>query len=185
MKLRRATLVAMSLAIVAVAGPLAGPSAAQPKPVSPTRPAEKKTPPAKQKPSDNAKSIVLQGKVVPYRAAFERLFGLPLQENWAGDLLALETSDGRLIPVLPTESARFFYQDETMRNRLMQLTARVREKTPGLEIIDLKSVKDGKLHDIYYWCEICSIRLMQLKACECCQGPLEVREVLLDAPKPK
>jgi hypothetical protein len=39
------------------------------------------------------------------------------------------------------------------------------------------SYKDGKLHDVYYWCDICSIRGSELHACDCCGGPMELREV--------
>ena len=34
----------------------------------------------------------------------------------------------------------------------------------------------GELHDIYYWCDICSIRRAEKNLCECCGAPMELRE---------
>lgn len=118
----------------------------------------------------------LRGKVVPYRAALERRFGLQAAGDQADDLLALQTKDGRLLPLLPTEGAKFFYLDAANHKRPMQLTVRRYEKTPGLVVIEVHSIRDGKLNEIYYWCGICAIKSYAKEPCECCQLPVELRE---------
>ena len=37
-------------------------------------------------------------------------------------------------------------------------------------------LREGKLHEVYYWCDICSIRRGEKMTCECCGGPMELRE---------
>ena len=39
----------------------------------------------------------------------------------------------------------------------------------------LFAYKDGKRLRITYWCDICAIAMYELKECECCQGPIELR----------
>ena len=36
--------------------------------------------------------------------------------------------------------------------------------------------RDGKLMDVSYWCEVCSIRSVDPGPCFCCQGKVELRE---------
>ena len=120
--------------------------------------------------------VHVRGKVTAYKAAMKRLFGLEFVGKWGVDLLALETDDGRLLPLLPTDGARFFYHDRRMLGRPVLLTARRHDRTPGLQVIDIHSIKDDKVHEIYYWCDVCAIKMYQLQQCDCCQGPIEVRE---------
>jgi hypothetical protein len=42
--------------------------------------------------------------------------------------------------------------------------------------------RDGKLVDVYYWCEVCSIRGVDPGPCACCQGAVELREAPAAAP---
>jgi hypothetical protein len=62
-----------------------------------------------------------------------------------------------------------------VRERELQITARLREGNQ-LETIKVQSVKDGKLYDIYYFCDICSIRAYTPGLCPCCRNELEFRE---------
>lgn len=123
----------------------------------------------------------LRGRVVPFRKAAER-WGVELVEDWGADLLALDADDGRVLPLLPTHAARFFYQDPAMWDRPMEIVGRFFPSLGSLEMIEVHSLHGGKPYEIYYWCEICSIQLFQKKRCECCQGPLEVREQPLGEP---
>ena len=46
-----------------------------------------------------------------------------------------------------------------------------------LQVINVHSYKDGKLHEVYYWCDVCTIRGYEAGICDCCGGPVERREV--------
>jgi hypothetical protein len=58
----------------------------------------------------------------------------------------------------------------------MRLTGRL---LPGSQVLQVKAVhslRGGKLHEVYYWCDVCSIRRGEKDVCECCGGPMELRE---------
>jgi hypothetical protein len=97
-----------------------------------------------------------------------------------GQQLAFCTDDGKVLPMVRDVGSRRFYNDPKLLNRPMQVRARFVAKGALLQILDVHSVRDGRVHELYYWCEVCSIKrdsLRPSKDCECCGGPMELREV--------
>jgi hypothetical protein len=68
--------------------------------------------------------------------------------------------------------------DERYRQRDLQIAVRLFPQTSFIEVIKFQSWKDGKLHDLYYYCDVCAITSNKPGACECCQEPVEFREIL-------
>ncbi|MBX9653030.1 hypothetical protein K2Y11_05355 [bacterium] len=120
--------------------------------------------------------MTLDGQAVLYGHALRKRLKLELVDDSLDKVVAYETKDGRLIPILPTEAGLFFLRDERVRNKPMRIAARLHENESALEVITFHSLVDGKPNEIYYWCEICSIQMYHLKDCDCCQGPIELRE---------
>jgi hypothetical protein len=46
-------------------------------------------------------------------------------------------------------------------------------------VASVNSIVKGELCEVYYWCDICSIRRGEKMVCECCGGPMELHEVPL------
>ena len=46
-----------------------------------------------------------------------------------------------------------------------------------LQVINVHSYVKGQLCEVYYWCDICTIRSYESGICDCCGGPTELREV--------
>ncbi|MBI2805173.1 MAG: hypothetical protein HYX68_09375 [Planctomycetes bacterium] len=92
------------------------------------------------------------------------------------DELILLDKNGKVYPLLKDEGSRMFYKDAKLLNRPMRLTARRIPNSPFLQVITVHSVIKGKLHDVYYWCDICTIKRFQAGICDCCLAPLELRE---------
>jgi len=67
------------------------------------------------------------------------------------------------------------FTDTRVRQRELQVTARL-HAGDQLEIIKVQSVKEGKLYDIFYYCEVCSITAYTPGLCPCCRNELEFRE---------
>lgn len=133
--------------------------------------------PAEDSPDKARFQIVqLTGRVVPYAQQLKSKFGIELESTQADNLLALACDDGRLLPIFPTPSAQFFYLDRQTHYRQVLVTGRIYENTPGLHLLDIYTVKDGKVLEVYYWCGICSIKSYANRPCECCQEPVELRE---------
>lgn len=100
----------------------------------------------------------------------------------AGVLLGLQTDDGKILPLVRDGMSRRFYNDAKLLNRPVQVRGRLVAKGSLLQLLEVHSIKQGHLYDMYYWCDVCSIRrdsLRPSKDCECCGGPMEFREVLV------
>jgi hypothetical protein len=122
------------------------------------------------------KTVQLEGKVVPMAAILEK-FGSRLDPEAAPHWLALVTNDGKTYPLIKDDGSRLFFADPRLQNRAMRISGRLFQDTHLLQVLSVNSVKNGQLYEVYYWCDICSIRRNELlKKCDCCGGPMELRE---------
>jgi hypothetical protein len=116
------------------------------------------------------------GKVVRLAPILEK-FGAKLDADEAASWLALQADDGKVYPLIKDDGSRLFYLDKRLLDRPMRLTGRLHPQSQMLQVVAVHSVIKGQLHEVYYWCDICSIRMGEKKACVCCGGPTELREV--------
>jgi hypothetical protein len=124
----------------------------------------------------DAKNIQLDGKIVPLSGLLEK-FGSRLDSEAAPHWLALVTKDDKVYPLIKDDGSRLFFADPRLQNRTMRVTGRLFQDTHLLQVLSVNSLKDGKLYEIYYWCDVCSIRRNELlKSCDCCGGPMELKE---------
>ena len=123
--------------------------------------------------TDHAGLTVLRGQVVCLDAR-----GRPLDSLFGCDnatRFAILDKAGALHPVSPADANAAIFTDPRVRQRDLQVTAQLNDKQL-LEIIQVRSIRDGKLYDIYYFCEICNIRAYAPGLCPCCRNELEFRE---------
>jgi rubrerythrin len=74
------------------------------------------------------------------------------------------------------DTSTAIFTDGRVRQRELQVTARLDSKSQ-LEIIRVQSIKEGKLYNLYYFCEICNITAYAPGPCPCCGNELEFREI--------
>jgi len=129
--------------------------------------------PAKEK---EPKTEPFNGKVVALAPLLEK-FGAKLDADEAKSWLALQGDDGKVYPLIKDDGSRLFFLDKRLLDRPMRLTGRLHPQSQMLQVVAVHSVIKGQLHEVYYWCDICSIRMGEKKACACCGGPTELREV--------
>ena len=122
------------------------------------------------------KTQYYNGKVVPLADILSKS-GVKLDADAAPHWLALVSDDGTVYPLVKDAGSRMFSQDPVLRNRPMRLTGRVLSKTQLLQVVNVHSYRQGKLHEVYYWCDICTIRGYENTKCGCCGAPMELREV--------
>jgi hypothetical protein len=115
------------------------------------------------------------GKVVPLAPLLEK-FGAKLDADAAPSWLALQADDGKVYPLIKDDGSRLFFLDKRLLDRPMRLTGRLHPESRMLQVLAVHSVVKGQVCDVYYWCNICSIRRGENKACDCCGGPMELRE---------
>jgi hypothetical protein len=115
-----------------------------------------------------------RGKVVPLANLLEKQ-GVKLDADAAPQWLALVADDGKTYPLIKDDGSRMFFKDERLLKRPMQLTGRVLDGNL-LQVVNVHSIVKGELNDVYYWCDICAIRRNEKKVCDCCGGPMELKE---------
>ena len=122
-----------------------------------------------------AKNEYFKGKVARL-ADFVEKHGSKLDPEASPHWLALATDDGKIYPLIEDDGARMFFKDEKLLNRPMRLTGRLLPGSQLLQVVEVHSYLHGELHEVYYWCDICSIKRYEKKKCDCCGGPMELRE---------
>jgi hypothetical protein len=116
------------------------------------------------------------GKVVGLSTVLAKA-GVKLDADAAPQWLALVTDDGTVYPLIKDAGTRMFFQDPVLLDRPMRLTGRLVPKTSLLQAVNVHSYRQGKLHEVYYWCDICTIKGYEKVKCGCCGAPMELREV--------
>ena len=110
----------------------------------------------------------IRGRVVYLAEEIEKRTGVPSVAEAKDRILALQTANGELTPLLEDVRARAFRRDERLRNMEIELPVRRYLGSPVLQIIRAFEItKEGKF-EIDYWCKICAIAMFEQKDCECC-----------------
>ncbi|MCA9142481.1 MAG: hypothetical protein H6821_05840 [Planctomycetaceae bacterium] len=117
----------------------------------------------------------IRGRVVWLAEAMTRLHGIKSVPEAGERVLALESDDGKLYPIVEDIRGRAFRRDERLRKMKVELLVRQYPGLPPVQILRVFELAEDGKYDVDYWCEICSIAMFELKECECCQGPIEFR----------
>lgn len=121
----------------------------------------------------------LRGRIVCLAEAMHELYGTDLPTGHP-HLYGFRTQGGDFYTLLRTKWSEGLFVDERMRSKELILIGRV---LPGTRIFDLsalRSVKDNKVYDLYYYCEVCAIRTLMPGPCMCCREPVELVEKPLE-----
>jgi hypothetical protein len=130
----------------------------------------------KTKPPGEAPMVSIRGHVICLTEELQKPYQVIPDCEKRGHVYTLKTSDGKLHPFLPVDTAAAIWLDGRYRQRELQVTARLFPQTNFIEVIKLQSWLKGKLHDLYYYCDVCAITTHKPGPCECCQEPVEFRE---------
>jgi len=155
----------------------AGLAIAEPTPSKPTagdaKPATSDAHPAASDAKYETRS--LRGKVVWLSDVVARRFDIAVDPDAAQWVVALETTDGRIVPIIKDFRGRGFHLDQKLHAFDWELLVRQFEGLPNVQIVRTYAWRDGKKFEFDYWCDICAIPMYELKECECCQGPIRFR----------
>jgi hypothetical protein len=121
-------------------------------------------------------TVTVRGNVICLTEELEKLYQVVADCDDRGHLYAIRTADGRTFPLLPIDMAAAVWMDERYRQRELNVVARLFPQGPHLEVIKYQSWKNGQLHDLDYFCEVCMISTHKPGPCECCQDPVVFRE---------
>jgi hypothetical protein len=125
--------------------------------------------------ADRAKVEYFKGKVVPLAELVER-DGSKLDADAGPNSLVLAGDDGKVYFLVKDNGSRLFYKDPTLLHKPMRLTGRLLPGSQLLRVFAVHSLIKDQLHEVYYWCDVCTIRRGEKNICECCGGPMELRQ---------
>lgn len=123
----------------------------------------------------------VRGRVVWIEDALKRGFGVDTEPAAAETTVVLETSQGRIVPIIPDTRGRAFAVDSRLRNTELELLVRRYVDAPMIQVIRVFRPKPDGLYEVDYWCDICAIPMYIQKPCECCQGKTRLREQRVEA----
>jgi hypothetical protein len=91
---------------------------------------------------------------------------------------ALETPGGERHTFRTGDPLTAMFVDDRLRERELVVRARM-TASDELETIKTYSVRDGRLHDLDYFCEVCNVVAYAPGLCPCCRRPMLLRETPL------
>lgn len=119
--------------------------------------------------------VELQGKVVCLPEVLHQRYQTELSAEHV-HILGFATRDGALYTLLRTRYSEALFIDPQLRERELLLKGRVFSRSNVLEVTRTRSVRDGVVFDLYYFCTICNIESVSAGPCACCQDTVELRE---------
>ena len=119
--------------------------------------------------------VELRGRIVCLPEAMHELYHTDLAPNH-DHLWGLKTSDGIFYTLLRTGLSEALFVDEHVRQKDLVLKGHVLPKTQLFEMTGMKSVRNGVVFDLYYYCDVCDIKTLSPGPCMCCQGPVTLVE---------
>ena len=125
-------------------------------------------------------SETLRGRVVWMADALKRRYGIESDADAAESVVAVETVDGRICPLVKDFRSRGFWIDPRLRGIDVEVMVRRYDKSPAVQLVGWYALRQGRKYELDYWCDICAIPMYELKTCDCCQGETRLRERLAD-----
>jgi len=119
--------------------------------------------------------IEFRGKVVCLAEEMHRLYQADLPTNHE-HVYGFRTVDGSFYTLLRTKYSEALFVDKRLHEKDLLLKGRTFPNTRLLDVTRMRSIRNGQVYDLYYFCSICSIKTVAPGPCMCCQGPVELLE---------
>lgn len=117
----------------------------------------------------------LRGRVVWAADALRQVHGVQTVPESHERVLVVQTDDGQLYPLVEDVRGRGIRRDERLRNTPCELLVRKHAGSPFVQVIRFFALREDGKYELDYWCDICAIATFEIKPCDCCQGPVELR----------
>jgi hypothetical protein len=96
--------------------------------------------------------------------------------------LALVAADKTATPIVENAVTKKLFADKALQGRTVEIVGT--KAAAGLTATTLHTLKDGKPHEVYYWCANCQLRYEEPGTCLCCGAEVVLTEVAVkDAAK--
>jgi hypothetical protein len=119
--------------------------------------------------------VELRGRMVCLPEAMHELYQTDLPANHA-HVPGFKTTDGIFYTLLRAKLSEALFVDKRLGEKELILRGHVLPKTQMFEMTGMKSVRNGAIYDLYYYCDVCAIKTLAPGPCMCCQGPVKLVE---------
>lgn len=121
------------------------------------------------------REVELRGRVVCLVEETNRLHHAarpdPHQHQWG-----FKTDGGKHYTLLRTRYSEALFVDPRLREKELILKGRLFPDTRVFDVSRMRSMRNGVVCDLYYYCNVCSIKTIAPGPCLCCQEPVELVE---------
>ncbi|HUP79500.1 MAG TPA: hypothetical protein VM260_13190, partial [Pirellula sp.] len=130
-----------------------------------------------RKPSEpHFRTELIRGRVLWQADALKNEFDITSVPEAAKSSLAFLTVQGKLLPIVENLRGRAFRKDVRLRDRELELSVRIYEKHPYVQVVTVYEVDGDRRYEIDYWCDVCAIVMYETGACACCQDANRMRK---------
>jgi hypothetical protein len=119
--------------------------------------------------------VELRGNVVCLAEEMSRRWQTDLPTGHS-HLYGFRTTNDTFYTLLRVKTSEALFADDKVRERELLLKGRVFPRSHLFEPATMKSVRNGIVFDLYYWCNICSVQTIIPGECPCCRDPVELVE---------
>ena len=97
----------------------------------------------------------------------------------APETLGLKAAGGKIYPLKKHENVDALFAEKRLQTREFKLTLRKDDaSSPWFELVKSQLIRDGKVYDFHYFCDVCNITTHAPGICLCCRQETEYRERL-------
>ena len=130
-----------------------------------------------RKPSEpNFRSELMRGRVSWLADALKNEFGITTVPEAAESSLAFFNDQGNLFPIVENLRGRAFRKDARLRDTDLELSVRIYEKHPYVQVVTVHELDEDRRYEIDYWCDVCAIVMYETGPCACCQDANRLRK---------
>ena len=119
---------------------------------------------------------LIRGRVLWQADALKKEFDITTVPEAAESSLAFFTAKGKLLPIVENLRGRAFRKDARLRDRDLELSVRIYEKHPYVQVVTVYEVDEDRRYEIDYWCDVCAIVMYETGPCACCQDANRMRK---------
>ena len=112
---------------------------------------------------------LIRGRVVWLADALKNEFDITTVPEAAEASLAFFTEQGKLLPIVENLRGRAFRKDARLRDKELELSVRIYEKHPYVQVVTVYEVDEDQKYEMDYWCDVCAIVMYETGPCACCQ----------------
>jgi hypothetical protein len=119
--------------------------------------------------------VEVRGRVVCLTEDMDRLIAqvVPIRHEHVWGVVG---SDERFYLLIRSRYSEAIFLDERLRKKPLLLKGHAPAPGGVLEVTTIRSIRDGVVQDLYYYCDVCAIKSVSPEICACCRAPVELIE---------